>query len=269
MACSWSIKCFPQTNLSRERSLEIIEETIKLINDFEKYYTVFKDSPFNEINKCAGVRPVQVSADCIQLLEKSIEYYALTNGSFNIAYRSKEGLRDLSKIIIDINESTVYLPYKEMTLSLGGIGKGAAVDEAFRYLKSQGLINFIINGSGDIRVHSHMNAPRPWKIGIQNPFNIKNSIGNIQLRNESIATSGQYLKENHIKHSNDNTPISVSVIGEDVTTCDVWATYLSTLEISKAIEISNKNDIFSILVSDSGKVFHTKKSYESFKRSQL
>ena len=269
MACSWSIKCFPQTNMSRESALDLIEESINLINSFEQYFTIFMDSPFNDINKYAGVRPVNVSEECIDLVEEAINYYELTKSSFNIAYRSKEGFKDITKVIINKEESTIYLPHKEMIISLGGIGKGAAVDKAFHFLKSKGLINFIINGSGDIRTHSHMNAPRPWKIGIQNPFNVKNNIGNIQLKNESIATSGQYLKKNHIKHSNTNTPLSVSVIGMNVTNCDVWATYLSTLEVEEAVEVANKNDIFSILISKSGKVLHTKKSIQSIQRAEL
>jgi thiamine biosynthesis lipoprotein len=261
--------CYPQSNLSKEDSEKLINNTIVLVQEFENYFTVFRDSPFNKVNEFAGIKAVKVSKEAIDIVKKSLEYFKITKSYFNILYESKKGFNDLSKIIINDKDNTLFLPYKEMKISLGGIGKGAAVDMAFQYLKSNGLINFMINGSGDLRVHSHPNAPRPWKVGIQNPFNIKNNIGNIQLKNESIATSGQYLKKNHIKHESKNTPLSVTVVGKSVTECDVWATYLSTLEVKESINVANKNNIFSILISESGKVFHTRKSLQSLQRANL
>lgn len=268
MASSWKIQCFAQPFLSKEETQNIINTASDRVKEFEDEFSVFKNSPFNQINKDAGLRETKISHQCLKLLEQSLYYYKETQGVFNIAFRSDPGFEDLNDIVINKEKETVFLPHKEMKLSLGGIGKGAAVDLTYEFLKSKGLINFIVNGAGDIRVHSHENAPRKWKIGIKNPFNPELSIGHIELSNESIATSGEYIKENHIKSSASNRPISVTVISDSVTKSDVWATYLCSLNTEKAIKEANDKNIFSILINDQGKVFHSKRSIKAATRKR-
>lgn len=269
MACSWTISCFAQTNLSKKDSESLINEAIEFIHSFESYYTVFRESPFNRINIMAAKERVKVSKECIQILKDCVSYYEKTNGHFDITYKSPLELRNISNIEIDEDNQTVFLPHKEMKISLGGIGKGIAVDMAFNFLKKSGLINFIVNGSGDIKVHSHINAPRPWKIGIKNPFNPSFNIGQINLKNEAIATSGRYLKQNHILSTESSPPLSVTVLGKDTAYCDVMATYLSTLSAKKAQRTASQLDLYSIIIDQTGEVLHSKKSLESLTRRNL
>ncbi|WP_372655191.1 FAD:protein FMN transferase [Halobacteriovorax sp.] len=262
MNCSWEISYFPQPHLSENETIDLIKQTFKKVEDFENYFTVFKESPFNEINKNAGIAPVKVNTLTISLIKESIDYYFKTNYFFNICFLAPEGSNNPSEIEIDEGNTTVYLPKKEMRVSLGGIGKGYAVDMCYEFLKKKGMINFMVNGSGDLRVYSHKNSPRPWRIGITNPFNIENKIGYINLKSGSLATSGQYLKKNHIKTSSLNTPLAVTVRGEKTSDSDVLATYLSSLSSEEAVTKMERMKVSGFIIDRSGKVHRSTHSFK-------
>ncbi|WP_372654512.1 FAD:protein FMN transferase [Halobacteriovorax sp.] len=263
MNCSWQISYFPQSYHSEVESSRLVSEAFQVVKRFENYFTVFKDSPFNKLNKYAGKKEVSLSIEAIDILKKSIEYYKKTEEFFNICFQSSKKFSPLD-IEIDEDCSTAFLPNKEMSVSLGGIGKGHAVDICFEFLKKEGFHNFMVNGSGDLRTHSHPDAPRPWKIGVTNPFNIRNQIGIINMKNGAVATSGSYLKKNHIKSIHENTPLAVTVQSMNTTEADVCATYLSSLDISQAKDRMEKLALSGFIIDKSGNIH---RSTHSFKRN--
>lgn len=262
MNCTWEISFFPQPNFSERETENIVKEAFQKVDSFENYFTVFKDSPFNDINKFAGIRPVEVSQDAISLINKSIEYYLETKNFFNICFQSSPGFNNPTDIIIDEVNSTIFLPTKEMKVSLGGIGKGYSVDMCFEYLKRKGLVNFMVNGSGDLRVHSHPSAPRAWKVGITNPFNIENKIGFINIKDGSLATSGQYRSKNHIKTNSKNTPLATTVRSITTTHADVFATYMSSLSVEDAVLKMEDLNINGFIIDRKGKIYRSTRSFK-------
>ena len=61
-------------------------------------------------------------------------------------------------------------------LDPSGIVKGWAILQAAHLLKEAGLTNFYIDPGGDIQVAGNKDG-EPWRIGIRNPFNRKESAG--------------------------------------------------------------------------------------------
>ena len=170
---------------------------------------------------------------------------------------------------------TIYLPYKDQKVGLGGIGKGYAVDIAFDYLKNKVLVNYSVNGSGDMRVHSHQNAPRPWSIGIRYPLshNKNQSAGLVQIVNGSVSTSGSYIQnknnshtDHHIvsKYKSKKIPISSTVIGETCLETDVWATIAMALSIEESLKLLNREGLQGVLIDNQGQTHLTKKALERF-----
>jgi len=47
-------------------------------------------SQTSEVNRNAGIRPVQVDAELLQLIERSIGISKLTDGAFDISYASMD-----------------------------------------------------------------------------------------------------------------------------------------------------------------------------------
>lgn len=243
-----------------EGAEDLIRMGHETITDFENKYTIFKESYFNNINKLAGISEVEVDDETILYLELALSYYHLTSHHFNICYRNPKF--NPTQILLNKKDKTVFLPHKDMILSLGGIGKGLAVDKCFNFLKSEGLKNFCVNGAGDLRVSSQ-NAPRPWRIGITNPFNKDHVVGHVTLTNEALATSGTYLKGNHIKSENKLESISCSVMSDSSVDSDVLATLGLALPISEALAFFNNHDKWAVLIANDGKVHLSKKAYQT------
>lgn len=104
-----------------------------------------------------------------------------------------------------------------------GIVKGWAIKKAADQLRKKGFRNFFINAGGDIQVYGS------WEVGIRNPFNRFENVKIVSLENCGIATSGSYIRGNHIYNPfQPEKPItdvvSLSVIGPNVYEADRFAT---------------------------------------------
>ena len=66
-------------------ALERIEEAIREIRRIEKLLTTYDEqSETNRINQAAGISPVQVSAETVQLIQRAIRISDLTPSAFGI-----------------------------------------------------------------------------------------------------------------------------------------------------------------------------------------
>jgi len=117
---------------------------------------------------------------------------------------------------------------KDGTYDPSGIVKGWAINNAANILLKEGFKDFYVEAGGDIQVYGK--GDEGWTIGIKNPFNVKEIIKVVILKNnEGIATSGSYERGNHIynpKNKNDalNDIISLTVIGPNIYEADRFAT---------------------------------------------
>ncbi|HHU90654.1 MAG TPA: FAD:protein FMN transferase [Clostridiaceae bacterium] len=202
--------------------------------EFNKLYDIYKDydgiNNIKTINDNAGIKPVEVQQEIIDLLLFSKEWYNRTNGKCNIAlgsvlsiwhdYRNasinnpekaeipppdmlKEAMRytDINKVIVDEDNNTVYLEDKNMRLDVGAVAKGFATEIVANELIDKGYTSFIISSGGNVRtVGKPMDSSRKkWGIGIQNPDGNPNdpdepSLDILYLNDKSLVTSGDYQR---------------------------------------------------------------------------
>jgi FAD:protein FMN transferase len=110
-----------------------------------------------------------------------------------------------------------------------GLVKGWAIYNASKLLMSQGFKNFYVEAGGDIQTQGKNEQGRYWSVGIKNPFNQEQIVKVLYLKNQGIATSGTYIRGQHIydPHAR-NKPlteiVSISVIGPNVYEADRFAT---------------------------------------------
>jgi thiamine biosynthesis lipoprotein len=113
-------------------------------------------------------------------------------------------------------------------LDPSGIVKGYAIWQGSQMLKNKGYENFYIEIAGDIQTSGKNEKKESWKVGIQNPFNLKEIVKVLKISNKGIATSGNYQRGKHIL--NPKTKIaadeiaSITVIGSNVYEADRFAT---------------------------------------------
>lgn len=166
-----------------------------------KFSTYKKDSEISQINR-DELKKSQYSKEMKKILFLSEKTKQETNGYF------------------DININGILDP--------SGLVKGYAIFEASKILKSKGYSNFYIEIAGDIQIYGNNKKRKPWKVGIRNPFNLGEIIKVVNLVDKGIATSGNYMRGQHILNPRDKKPAddiaSISVIGPNVYDADRFAT---------------------------------------------
>ncbi|SFG48131.1 FAD:protein FMN transferase [Oribacterium sp. WCC10] len=178
------------------------------------------------VNDNAGKQPVKVDKELIDLIKWGKEVYTLTDGKLNIAYgavlklwhdKREIGMNDPSKgelpdenalkeaakhtniddVIIDEEAGTIFLKDPEMSLDVGGIGKGYATEDAAKLIESAGSDSFMLNMGGNLRAIGLKNNTEKWVCPVENPTFRDNQTGDqysviTYLDNVSLVTSGDY-----------------------------------------------------------------------------
>lgn len=115
------------------------------------------------------------------------------------------------------------------TLDPSGLVKGWAIDQAAKRLQKRHIADFYIEAGGDIQTHGLNADGNPWRIGIRNPFNTQEIVKVLQVGIAGVATSGTYIRGQHIydPHTPDK-PVhevkSLTVIGRNIYDADRFAT---------------------------------------------
>lgn len=128
----------------------------------------------------------------------------------------------------------------DLTLDLCGIAKGWALDRAVAHLQVAGLDSFLFDLGGELRAHGRHPSGRDWQAAIASPLVAGQGAGILRLpAGNAVATSAQseqsYMlnaqRYGHIIAPALQAPArgrlaSVTVIAEDATMADGWATAL-------------------------------------------
>ncbi|MBA7474563.1 FAD:protein FMN transferase [subsurface metagenome] len=136
---------------------------------------------------------------------------------------------------------------------LGGIAKGAVVDEIADYLKEEGYKDFLIDAGGDILVSGLKRGRESWSIGIRDPRGKEKLLGLLHLggkgETRAVVTSGDYeryfeyegKRYHHILDPHSGYPagssISVTVIAATCARADGLATAAFVLGPDQGLEL--------------------------------
>jgi len=243
--------------------------------------TIEKSEVFH-INQSTGKKWVRVSPETFYVIKKSIEISNQSDGGFDITVgpliklwqkaREKEhppSNEDLERSLDLVGfrnimispDGKIFLKKDGMSIDLGGIAKGYAVDRAFDILRGLGFRNLIVNAGGDLKVGG-MKFGKPWSIGIQDPRDQGKIIAKIKLKKGAIATSGDYEKYfmyqgkryHHIINPKDGLPAwgcqSVTVLCEEGILADAMATAVFVLGPEKGFSLCQRTKGIDCLIID-------------------
>ncbi len=151
-------------------------------------------------------------------------------------------------------------------LDFGAIAKGYGVDAVHDLLRSRGIASLMVDIGGEVRCSGVYTDGKAWRIGIEDPIkstvNSKKAMQVIALENKAIATSGNYrnfriINGQKMVHTINpasgypelNSLLSVSIVTEDCTHADAYATSCMVLGLEGARELISKNpDIEGMLI---------------------
>jgi thiamine biosynthesis lipoprotein len=179
-----------------------LHKIFKYFNQIDEQYSPYK--PSSELSKVnAGLPRDQWSQEFLEIMELCEQTKQQTNGYFDIEHNG--------------------------TLDPSGLVKGWAIQRAAEQLLAAGFKNFYLEAGGDIQVHGNYKADTPWQIGIRNPFNIHEIVKVVNVHDQGVATSGTYIRGEHIYDPHHNfseahTIKSLTVIGPNIYEADRFAT---------------------------------------------
>lgn len=276
-----TITGYAESQAEFEEQTKLLQEKLMHYHKlFDIYHTYEGMNNLKSVNDAAGQSPVLVDQEIIELLKLGIEMHQKTNGAVNIAYGSvlslwheyreqgtadpehakappkdlileKAAHTDISKVIIDEKDGEVFLEDGEMSLDVGSIGKGFAVQKISEYAKELGMDHLLISVGGNVSAVGAKADNTPWRVGIENPDleSAEPYIGTVELADQTIVTSGDYQRFYvadgkrycHIIDPETGMPPeytpSVSVLTEDSGMADAWSTALFNMEIETGLEL--------------------------------
>src|ERR1700743_3313088 len=266
---------------------EKIEAGINEIRRIERLLTTFsEDSETNQVNQNAGIKPTAVSRETFDLIRRSIRISELTQGAFDITYGSidkrlwnfdqnmtslpdKETAKKMVRlvnfrnIVMDEENSTVFLREKGMRIGFGGIGKGYAAERAKQVMKEQGVVSGVVNASGDMSAWGLQPSGEKWTVGIVNPNFSHDIFSYMTLTDMAVATSGNYekfiivdgKKYSHTINPRTGLPVtgikSVTIITTNAEIADAMATPVTIMGIATGLDLINQmKDIETVIIDD-------------------
>jgi thiamine biosynthesis lipoprotein len=286
MGTVWNIEVVDEGRPDQARAA--VEKAYAELERIDRLMSEWKpESPISQVNAVAGQHPVEVPAELREMLERSIRYSVATEGTFDVTWRgmgniwhfddafqppTKQAVEAARKNVdyraIQIDGNRVFLP-SGMSIGLGGIAKGYAVDRAAAVLKGYGFPDSLVDGGGDVML-SGTRLGQPWTIGIQDPRQPHGTIlGVMHLTNCALVTSGDYerfrivngIRYHHIIDPRTGYPadasISVSVLSKSAEQGVVLAKGVFILGPDRGMALARTQGIEAQLIDPRKKQYMT------------
>ncbi len=265
-----------------ETAHNAINSAFDRIEEIEKIASIYdENSEATSLNRNGYLD--NPSQEFTELINASLYYYEITGGSFDItvqpvlelwaeglweeseevqAEKLKEVLLAVGSDKIKVGEGRIEFEADGMSITLGGIAKGYAVDEALKVIGDMGIKNALVNAGGDMS----MLGPKPdgemWNVELKNPDEDSDEkLPSFILSDNAIATSGNYERyfdpDKKISHiTNPKTGysadgcISATIIADSCMEADALATSIFVMGPEDGLKLVESLDGVEALIID-------------------
>ena len=220
---------YQEYNDDRNASETHFNEAVSLFTHYNDLFDIYNSydgmNNLKTINDNAGIQPVKVDPDIIDMLNMAKQFYTWSEGEFDITIGSllnvwhtyrEEGIKlneegkkgkvpsqaELSEaavhkgwdhVQIDADADTVYIDDSSISLDVGGIAKGYATEKIADTLEKESDIGTVaINAGGNNRTIGTKPDGADWNVRIQNPDGGDKLIIVSEPGSKSFVTSGDY-----------------------------------------------------------------------------
>lgn len=213
---------------SEDEFNEVFQESMRRFLYYNNLFDKYNDYEINNIktiNDNAGIQPIEVDQELIDMLLLSKKYSEMSHYQFDVTIgpilslwhdvrekaeadedytlpteqqlQEAKACSGWDKVEIDDEKNTVYLNNPCASLDVGAVAKGYATQLVANYLTSNGYVNGFINAGGNVQILGSKIDGSPWSTGILAPA-LKNSaqtLVSIQLNEaDAFVTSGDYQR---------------------------------------------------------------------------
>jgi FAD:protein FMN transferase len=156
---------------------------------------------------------------------------------------------------LDPDRRTITLR-RPLTLDLGAVAKGLAVDAAARELAP--FHDFVIDAGGDLYLGGSKEPGVPWTVGIRHPRHDDELIATLRVSNQAVCTSGDYERRapaagHHILDprtgASSNAAASVTVVAPQAMLADALATAAFVLGPIDGIDFLTRMGVEGMIVT--------------------
>jgi thiamine biosynthesis lipoprotein len=193
------IAALGRNEVQLERAIDMAFTDVAKVHRLMSYYDPRSD--VSHMNREAFPKTVIVHPWTWRVLAAAQQFARDSNGTFSVTiapilagwrYLPRRGYRaDATATWRDIflRKNCRVFFRRQLTVDLGGIAKGFAVDRAVEVLKRNGVRSGIVNAGGDLRVFGSASQ----LVRLRHPAEPKRAAGVVRLRERAIATSGIYF----------------------------------------------------------------------------
>jgi thiamine biosynthesis lipoprotein len=164
------------------------------------------------------------------------------------------------KVEIGPDDASLRKTHPLVTLDLGSVLQGYAVDQLAGILDAAGVNEYLIEVGGELR------ARGSWSVAIENPADASAPLARVELRDAALATSGlgrarrkvSGLPVSHILSPTSGRPVEtdVELVSVRATSCleaDGWATALIASGADAARGLAHREGLTIWLLESSGR----------------
>ncbi|MEQ1738292.1 MAG: FAD:protein FMN transferase [Methyloglobulus sp.] len=291
MGTSYSIKA---SHLPDKITPKDINEQVKQVLDkvSGQMSTYQKDSELSLFNQNPSTDWVAVSSEFYEVIKEAIKISQLSNGLFDVTVGPlvnlwgfgpdemtfttpdeaiiKDRLNQIGYQRLKLKDDGLFVKkdIPNLYVDLSGIAKGYGVDQVASLLERLGIMDYMVEIGGEIRVKGKNNQGQSWQIAVEKPTAEKRMIEKVlAVTDTGMATSGDYrnyfevgdVRFSHTIDPRTGKPIkhklaSITILSETSMEADALATAVMVLGPDEGFQFAEKNHIaaFFIIKSDKG-----------------
>ena len=282
---SFTIKAssLPESIVVDALKLEIKQQLDMLDGQMSTYKT---DSELSQLNTNTSTNWLTVSAGLYDVLKQANNISIISAGAFDITVGPlvnlwgfgpdpmtfiapeqtvvEQQLQKIGyqKIQFDDENQKIKKIFSELYIDLSAIAKGYAVDQVGLLLESQGVLNYMVEIGGELRLKGLNIKQKPWRIAVEKPASEQRVIQKVlPLSDISLATSGDYrnffevdgVRFSHTIDPRSGAPIkhqlaSVTILSETTMKADALATALMVLGEEEGRKMAERENIAALFI---------------------
>jgi thiamine biosynthesis lipoprotein len=291
MGTTWSVIFLLPTEATDAPALkQQLQQRLELINGLMSTYD--PESELSQFNNQLSTDWYAISKETAEVVELSLEISRLTGGAFDVtvgplvdlwgfgatprgeniptAEQIRQNLAQIGYTNLQFrrNPAAIKKRIPQLRVDLSAVAKGYAVDALAQILEQEGIVNYLVEIGGELRIAGHRSDGANWRIAIEQPLEDAREVATVfPLTDTALATSGNYRNfylQNGQRYAHTIDPVtgqpirhklaSATVLDQSCARADALTTALMVLGEKKGQEFCEKNDIAAYFL------LHEKKS---------
>ncbi len=232
------------------------EELDRLEEELSRYLSTSDVSRINALSPGETIRLGPAAMECLQTAKR---VWRITGGAFDVTVGALVDNNDcetagepnvgMQHIVIDSESNTVRVDLEGITVDLGGIGKGYAVDRMSEILAEWGVESSAAGGGGST---VRMTAPPPdktgWPVLLRDPGQRSRILDEFEMANTAVSGSAMSEKGAHIINPDtlqaevaDRRIIATWAMSPDAAEADALSTAFMVMSLNEINECCRAN----------------------------